>query len=164
MQTPSETQKLAVRPAIDSDASQIVRLIGDIWAEYGCVLDTNIEEQYLLTPAGYFHARNGEFWVAEHGDRIVATVAVMMIDDDIAELKSLYVNREQRGSGLGERLTRLAIGLAKERGARKILLWTDTRFMAAHRLYERLGFTKTGTRELNDINNTTEFGFALPLG
>jgi hypothetical protein len=54
MQTTSETQKLAVRAARDSDASQIVRLIGDIWAEYGCVLDTDIEEQYLLTPAGLF--------------------------------------------------------------------------------------------------------------
>jgi len=164
MQTTSETQKLAVRAARDSDASQIVRLIGDIWAEYGCVLDTDIEEQYLLTPADYFHARNGEFWVAEDGGSIVATVAVMMIGDDIAELKSLYVHQGHRGAGLGERLTSLAIGLGRERGARKMVLWTDTRFTAAHRLYERLGFTKKGTRDLDDINNTTEFGFVLPLG
>jgi N-acetylglutamate synthase-like GNAT family acetyltransferase len=164
MQTSSESQKLAIRPAIDPDAAEIIRLIGDIWAEYGCVLDTNIEEQYLLTPAAYFHARNGEFWVAEEKGCIVATVAVMMIDDDIAELKSLYVDQEYRGSGFGERLTRLAIGVARERGARKLVLWTDTRFTAAHRLYERLGFAKMGTRELDDINNTTEFGFVLPLG
>jgi ribosomal protein S18 acetylase RimI-like enzyme len=164
MQTTSETQKLAVRAALDSDASQIVRVIGDIWAEYGCVLDTDIEEQYLLTPARYFHARNGEFWIAEVEDSIVATVAVMMIEDDIAELKSLYVHQQHRGYGLGERLTLLATGLAKERGARKMVLWTDTRFTAAHRLYERLGFTKTRTRELDDINNTTEFGFVLPVG
>jgi ribosomal protein S18 acetylase RimI-like enzyme len=159
-----ESQKLATRAALDSDAAQIVRLISDIWAEYGCVLDTDVEEQYLLTPATYFNARNGEFWVAEDGDRIIATVAVMMTGDATAELKSLYVHRSQRGAGLGERLTRLAIALAKERGALRIVLWTDTRFTAAHRLYERLGFTKTGTRELDDINNTTEFGFVMPLG
>jgi N-acetylglutamate synthase-like GNAT family acetyltransferase len=164
MQTTPETQKMSVRAALDSDAPQIERLIGDIWAEYGCVLDTDIEEQYLLTPAGYFHARSGEFWVVEDPDRIVATVAVMMNGDGIAELKSLYVHQEHRGSGLGERLTMLAIGLAKQRDARKMVFWTDTRFTAAHRLYERLGFTKTGTRELDDINNTTEFGFVLPLG
>jgi len=163
MESTSETQKLAIRAAVDTDVPQIVRLIGDIWAEYGCVLDTTVEEKYLLAPAEYFHARNGEFWVVEDGDRIVATVAIMMIDDDIAELKSLYVHKAQRGAGLGERLARLAVDLAKERGARETVLWTDTRFVSAHRLYKRLGYTKTGTRDLDDINNTTEFGFVLPL-
>jgi N-acetylglutamate synthase-like GNAT family acetyltransferase len=141
-----------------------VRLIGDIWAEYGCVLDTTVEEKYLLGPAQYFHARNGEFWVLEDGDRIVATVAVMMIGDDAAELKSLYVHKDHRGVGWGERLTGLAIHLAKERGARKMELWTDTRFLNAHRLYERLGFAMAGKRKLDDLNNTTEFGFVMPLG
>src|SRR5436190_1622034 len=158
MQSVSQTQNLAIRAALDSDAPQIVRLIGDIWAEYGCVLDTGIEEQYLLSPAEYFHARGGEFWVVEAADRIIATVAVMMIEDHMAELKSLYVHHEYRGAGLGERLTRLAMDKALKQGADKMMLWTDTRFASAHRLYERLGFAKTGTRELDDINNTTEFG------
>lgn len=164
MEPAAPTQKMAIRAARDSDVPQIVRLIGDVWAEYGCVLDTTIEEKYLLTPVEYFHARNGEFWVAEDGDRIVATVAIMMIDNYIAELKSLYVHKAQRGAGMGEKLTRLAVDLAKERGARETVLWTDTRFVNAHRLYERLGFTKTGARRLDDINNTTEFRFVLPLG
>ena len=38
-------------------------------------------------------------------------------------------------------------------------LWSDTRFTRAHRLYERLGFEREGTRKLQDLNNTTEFGF-----
>ena len=163
MEPTSETQKLAIRAAVDTDAPQIVRLIGDIWAEYGCVLDTTVEEKYLLAPVEYFHARNGEFWVVDDVDLIVATVAIMMLDDNIAELKSLYVHKAQRGAGLGERLAKLAIDLARERGARETVLWTDTRFTAVHRLYERLGFRKTGTRDLDDINNTTEFGFVLPL-
>ena len=164
MEPASKPQNLTIRAAVEGDVPQIVQLIGEIWGEYGCVLDTSVEEKYLLTPSEYFHARHGEFWVAEEGDRIVATVALMMIDDDIAELKSLYVHKARRGAGLGKRLTRLALDLAKERDARKMVLWTDTRFASAHRLYKSLGFTKTGTRHLDDMNNTTEFRFVLSLG
>ena len=152
-----------IRPAAAADVPQIVKLIGDIWAEYGCVLDTSVEEQYLLTPADYFHARSGEFWVVQRSDTIVATVAVMLLNEQCSELKSLYVDPNERGYGLGERLTRLAMEFAKGTGASTMVLWTDTRFTRAHRLYERLGFVRTGTRELDDINNTTEFGYRIEL-
>jgi putative acetyltransferase len=46
---------------------------------------------------------------------------------------------------------------------RKMILWSDTRFLAAHRLYRNLGFREIGTRELNDSNNSVEYGFELSL-
>jgi len=151
--------QMNIRPATQADVSQIVKLIGEVWAEYDCVLDTSVEEKYLLTPAEYFHARNGEFWVVEEGGEIVATVAVMMNDAATAELKSLYVNKNVRKHGLGQRLTEMAIAFAREKGAAEMVMWSDTRFTSAHRLYERLGFENFGRRELDDLNNTTEFGF-----
>lgn len=104
MESTSNQPELTIRPVVQSDVPQIVKVIDVIWAVYGCVLDTSIEEQYLLTPGQYFHERNGEFWVVE------------------------------------------------------------TRFTSARRLYERMGFVKTGLRRLDEINNTTEFGFSLSLG
>ena len=154
---------LVIRPARPQDVPQIIRLIGDVWAEYGCVLDTSIEEKYLLTPDEYFHARNGEFCVVETKERLVATVAVMMLDVQTAELKSLYVETRGRGTGLGERLTRMAIKHALDQGAAAMVLWTDTRFTHAHRLYERIGFTRTGIRHLDDINHTTEYGYEMAV-
>lgn len=147
------------RAATQEDVPQIVKLIGEVWAEYGCILGTGVEEQYLLTPAEYFHARNGQFWVAEENEEIVATGAVQFYDDTTAELKSLYVHRDFRRHGLGQTLTEMAIDLARDRGAAEMTLWSDTRFTQAHRLYERLGFERKGTRKLQDLNNTTEFGF-----
>jgi N-acetylglutamate synthase-like GNAT family acetyltransferase len=160
---PSPIETLITRPAAAADVPQIVQLISDIWAEYGCVLDTRIEERYLLAPADYFHARRGEFWVVQRSNVMVATVGVMLLDDKCSELKSLYVDPKERGSGLGERLTRLAMEFAKRAGASMMILWTDTRFTRAHRLYERLGFIRTGTRKLDDINDTTEFGYQIEL-
>ena len=40
------------------------------------------------------------------------------------------------------------------------MLWSDTRFTHAHRLYLRTGFRQTGERELpEDINQTREYSF-----
>jgi len=150
-----------LRPATKDDVSPIIKLIGDVWAEYGCVLDAETEERALLAPDDYFHARRGEFWVTEDAGVIVATVAVMLNDAETSELKYLYVNPHSRQQGLGARLTEHAIDFAKEKGARRMILWSDTRFTKAHRLYERLGFEKTGTRELDDMNNSVEYGFSL---
>lgn len=152
-----------VRPATQADAPQIIKLIGEVWAEYDCILDTNVEEQYLLTPAEYFHAQNGEFWVVEENEEMIATCAVMMNSETTAELKSLYVNKNFRQHGLGQQLTEMTIAFARDKGASEMILWSDTRFTAAHRLYERLGFEKNGQRKLDDMNNTTEFGFRKQL-
>jgi hypothetical protein len=44
------------------------------------------------------------------------------------------------------------------------VLWSDTRFDLAHRLYERLGFHRTGERELpGDVNDTREFRYERPV-
>lgn len=48
---------------------------------------------------------------------------------------------------------------AREHGAWRIELWSDTRFEDAHRLYERLGYVKTDSRKLDDVNATVEFKY-----
>lgn len=154
---------MKIRPVIKRDIAQIIKLIGDIWAEYECVLDVDVEEKYLLAPDEYFRSNGGEFWEAEADGEIVATVGVIISDVGIAELKTLYVHRDFRCRGLGEKLTNLVVGFAGEKGAREIVLWSDKRFTKAHRLYERLGFEKNGERELNDLNNTREFGFRFNI-
>jgi GNAT superfamily N-acetyltransferase len=154
---------MKIRPVQKSDVAPVVELIGAIWAEYDCVLDVESEETYLLAPVEYFHARGGEFWVAEENDEIIATVAVLLLDAKTAELKTLYVAKDFRQKGLGEDLTKLAVEFARRKGASEMILWSDTRFTKAHRLYERLGFERGGERVLDDLNNSTEFGFSLQI-
>src|ERR1041384_5628160 len=57
----------------------------------------------------------------------------------------------------------MATDFSKAFGAMEIILWSDTRFVEAHRLYRSLGFELSGKRELQDLNNTTEFGFRKSL-
>lgn len=97
---------MKIRPVIKKDVPQIIKLISDIWAEYNCVLDTDIDEKYLLAPDDYFRGKDGEFWVVEEDGKIIATVAVLMLDAKTAELKSLYVDRDFRKQGFGEKINR----------------------------------------------------------
>ena len=76
----------------------------------------------------------------------------------------LYVHRRWRKRGLGARLVALVEAEASARGAREVFLWSDTRFEDAHRLYERLGYTRAAeTRELHDLSNTVEYQFRKAL-
>ena len=153
---------LLPRPAVPEDVPGIHALIGEVYAEYDCVLNVEPDEPHLLEPGAYFRAHGGEFWVVEENGRIGATVAIMLHEDS-GELKSLYVHSSLRRQGWGRRLTELAIDYARAAGRQKMILWSDTRFLDAHRLYRSMGFHETGVRELHDSNNTVEYGFEMSL-
>ncbi|HEY0406111.1 MAG TPA: GNAT family N-acetyltransferase [Pyrinomonadaceae bacterium] len=151
---------LLLRPVKEADVPSILSLIDEVYAEYGCRLDAEHEEPHLLDPVGHFRVGGGEFWVVVEDCAVRATVAVML-HAEASELKSLYVHASLRRHGWGRRLTELAIAHAREHGRRAMFLWSDTRFEAAHRLYRRLGFRECGYRELNDSNNSKEYGFEM---
>ena len=153
---------VSIRTGRDDDAWDLIGMIAACWAEYpGCVLDVHREERWLLAPATYYKEAGGGLWVAENGCRVVASVALRpAASSGMWELKSLYVARSARRHGLGARLTALVEKEARRRHARALELWSDTRFLDAHRLYARLGYHRSpNTRDLHDLSNSTEFHF-----
>jgi len=60
-------------------------------------------------------------------------------------LEDVVVDEAARGQGIGEVLTREAVRLAREAGASDLHLTSGLQRVAAHRLYERLGFTRRET-------------------
>ncbi len=157
-----------IRPLVEDDLPEVYSLIGDIYREYGMTLVLEDEaEQHLADPGGYFRSSGGEFWVVRDGtdDHLIATAAVYFHEDDprTAELKSLYVHPENRRGKFGRTLTTLAMRYAKSRGRTRFVLWSDTRLTAAHALYESMGFTRCGERDIVDSNNSHEYGFEIAL-
>ncbi|MCA9521603.1 MAG: GNAT family N-acetyltransferase [Myxococcales bacterium] len=149
-----------LRPVEPSDTEAVRRLIASIYAEYDCVLDLEGVDSHLIVPGADVRAKGGDFWVVERHEAIEATCAVALYPDH-AELKTLYVHPERRRRGWGSALVRFVARYVVAKERRRIVLWSDTRFHDAHRLYEGLGFRRFGTRELHDLNQTTEFGFEL---
>jgi ribosomal protein S18 acetylase RimI-like enzyme len=87
-----------------------------------------------------------DFWVhdsliAFDGDTPVG-MANLKLDGDEAKLFGMWVAPEARGRGVAEELARALIERA---GERPITLCVAEPARAARRLYERLGFTPTGT-------------------
>jgi ribosomal protein S18 acetylase RimI-like enzyme len=160
----TEPDQLVRRLASDSDSAALIALITACWAQYpGCVMDVDGEEPWLRAPATAYARKAGVLWVVELAREVVACVGYVQHGAS-AELKSLYVAGPARRRGLGAELTTLVETTAVERGATEITLWSDTRFTDAHRLYERLGYRRTGRqRDLHDLSNTTEYEFARQL-
>jgi predicted GNAT family N-acyltransferase len=171
-----------LRPARDSDAGALRELIRSVWSEYpGCVLDMDGEERWLCVPGAAYLTGPGEparrLWVvpadpagADPAAGLLASVAVWQRGPGhdglpgCGELKSLYVAAAARRRGLGTALVRRAEREAAGWGAPEMVLWTDTRFTSAHRLYRRLGYLPTGrSRELRDLSMTTEIEFCRVL-
>ena len=152
--------RISIRDARDDDSWELIGLIAACWSDYaGCVLDVHGEEPWLRAPATAFTERGGHLWVAEDACRLVASVGWRPATEaGGAELKSLYVARPARRWGLGGRLVALVEEEARRQGAWFVDLWSDTRFVEAHRLYERLGYQRDPrTRALNDLSQTVEY-------
>ncbi|GGG22436.1 hypothetical protein GCM10010964_08270 [Caldovatus sediminis] len=154
-----------LRPGRDADAAGFIALIGACWAEYpGCVLDVDGEVPELRALATHFAGRGGALWAAERDGRVVGMVGAHPLPgDDAWEICRMYVAAEERGTGLARRLLDAAEAQARAAGARRLVLWSDTRFGRAHRFYEKRGYVRAGPiRVLGDLSNSLEFGYAKP--
>lgn len=157
--------ELIIRTVHDADSEGLIELITTVFAEYpGCRLDVDGEMPELRKPATSARDGDGRWWVAELGGRVAGSISVVPGEANDMELKRLYVAATARRRGLGGHLVRLAESEAAYRNAKRIVLWTDTRFEDAHRLYERLGYVRaSATRALNDVSHSIEFFYAKEL-
>jgi putative acetyltransferase len=79
----------------------------------------------------------------------------------MVELKNLYVSARARRQGLGRRLVAVVEAAAREQNASAVVLWSDTRFLDAHRLYEDLGYQRTGQQRASTASARRSNGHAL---
>lgn len=157
---------ISIRAARDDDADGLIALITGVFAEYpGCVMDVDGELPELRRIASWFAEHQGEFFVAERDGVVVGCIGWSPASDPSGiELKKLYVHASAREHGLGGKLVTLVEERARERGARFIDLWSDTRFTTAHAFYARRGWVRgPTTRELHDKSFTVEYYFEKPL-
>ena len=99
----------------------------------------------------YLDAR-GEFLAAEVEGAVVAMGAVRGLDDERAEVKRIRVDPAYRRRGLGEAILRGLQARARELGYGKLVLDTAADAEAAQRLFEKLGYQRTGVTVLAGID------------
>lgn len=78
--------------------------------------------------------------VATFEDKIIGSIAYKKIDDNIAELKRVYVYKEHRGSGIAKKLYNEILILIKQNKYKKIFVETWKNFESGRKFYEKNGF------------------------
>lgn len=165
-----------IRLSVDADGDALSRLIARCWADYpGSYFDRHGEMAMLDAIATYYAGQSGTHWsvVPTHtahtqGARIIGCLgaapgsftgeAPWDKGDTLWEMTKLYVSPTQRRGGFAGRLVQRAEDYARAHGADRMILWTDTRFIAAHRFYENRGYISDGrTRTLGDLSQSVEY-------
>jgi DNA-binding MarR family transcriptional regulator/GNAT superfamily N-acetyltransferase len=82
-------------------------------------------------------------WIATLDGRRAGCVLYVHETDKTAKLRTLLVEPDARGHGLGARLVDAVIEHARAQGHEELVLWTNDILGAARRIYERAGFVKT---------------------
>ncbi|MEV0035031.1 GNAT family N-acetyltransferase [Streptomyces sp. NPDC050804] len=84
--------------------------------------------------------------------------------DGETEFRMLAVDRAARGRGVGEALVRACVTRAQDtEGCVRIVLSTQSAMRQAHRIYERLGFTRTPDRDWEPYPGLPLLAYTLDL-
>jgi ribosomal protein S18 acetylase RimI-like enzyme len=129
---------------VPGDLGEIVRLHGFIYEkEYG--LD-NTFEAYVAGPLSDFvlHPLKGQrIWMVEGSGKVAGCIAIVKVEEGIAQLRWFILTPETRGRGIGKRLMGEAVNFSRDAGYRRIILWTFSELETAIALYKKWGFRKT---------------------
>ena len=105
--------------------------------EFGFEPDPELDAD-LDDPANAYAA----LWIALDDGAVAGSVALRTIDDDVVELKRMYLEPALRGRGVGRQLLATALGWARAHDVGRVRLDTSERRVAAQRLYEAHGFRR----------------------
>lgn len=116
-------------------------------------------------------AREAEIWVAEDTTGLLGSVTFCqpgsafaeLSRDNEAEFRMLGVAQRSRRRGVAEALVVRCIERSRELGYDALVLCSMREMTTAHRLYERLGFSRLPERDWSPVEGIDLLGFSLRL-
>lgn len=131
------------------DMGRVIQLHGELYArEFG--YDTTFEALVAEIAAAFVRNYDPAWercWIAEQDGEVVGSVFLVRASKTVAKLRLLVLDPKARGQGLGRRLTQACIGFAREKGYRKMVLWTQSHLAAARAIYKAEGFKKVASEK-----------------
>jgi ribosomal protein S18 acetylase RimI-like enzyme len=160
---------IEIRLARPEELEQVGDLTAAVYVAAGFISPGGAYLRRLRDAAS--RAREAELVVAVHDGQPTGTVtycrhgsawAQLTVPGE-AEFRMLAVVPASRGLGLGEALVRHCVRRAQEDGCTMLRLSTEPVMHAAHRIYRRLGFTRTPERDWQPLPDLELLTYALEL-
>ena len=138
---------LSFRPIRPEDDLAVAAIIRAVMPEFGAggpgfaIHDPEVDHMSVA-----YGAPGAAYFVVETAaGRVIGGGGVAKLDGGepgVCELRKMYFLRAARGTGMGEKLLRHCLSVAKELGYTTCYLETLTGMDAAMHLYEKVGFRK----------------------
>ncbi len=144
----SEPAGYELRPVRAEELAAVGRLTASVYVGDGFVGASDGYVDVLADTAR--RAREAEIWVAVDDEQLLGSVTFVppgspfreIARDDEGEFRMLAVDPSARGRGVGQALVELCLRRSRELGYVGVRMSTMDRMTSAHRVYQRLGFTR----------------------
>ena len=141
---------IEIVPFVPEHAAGVVAVILPIQQSEFDIPITLDAQPDLLDVSAFYQQGSGNFWVALKDGEVVGTVALLDIGNGQAALRKMFVRAEYRGAEhqVAKRLLETLITWSRAHELQNIYLGTTSKFLAAHRFYEKNGFREITPAEL----------------
>jgi ribosomal protein S18 acetylase RimI-like enzyme len=109
------------------------------WIEKYFVMEP-VDEFVLTRPEEAILKPGGAILMAKYEGEIAGTVALRKVDDSTYEFTKMAVDERFRRKGIAEALSYACFKKARELGAVKVILYSNSQLTGAVKLYVKLGF------------------------
>jgi predicted N-acetyltransferase YhbS len=159
---------IAIRPATPAEYEAVAELTVAAYAPF-----VGGDDGYVATLRDVAaRAAAAELLVADDGGRVRGTVTFVPDGGPFGEIaqpvetefRMLAVDPTTQGSGVGTALLRRVLEASRERGKRGVVCSSLPEMRAAHRIYERVGFTRAPERDWSPVPGVELLAFALAWG
>ncbi len=131
--------------------------VRELFIEYahslGFPLDFQDFDRELENLPGEYAPPVGCIFLCRVDDKIAGCIALRKLEEDICELKRMYVREGFRGKEIGRILAEKVIDRARKIGYKKIRLDTLDYMKTAIKIYKELGFRKIDAYRYNPFDN-----------
>lgn len=127
----------------EHDLNTVKSLFAEYVSSLGYELNFDHFDRDIKELPGKYAPPDGRLLLAECDDDVAGCVAMRKIDNDVCEMKRLWVRPFFRGEDIGRALAEKLIDEARSIGYKKMLLDTISTMTEALTLYKSLGFKET---------------------
>jgi len=141
---------------LQAKSPEQISAVRELFLEYAKSLNFSLcfqsFEKELAELPGEYAPPAGRLLLAAHGSQLTGCVALHKLENEICEMKRLYVRPQFRGEGLGRVLAERVVADAREIGYKRLRLDTVEPVMRdAVALYRKLGFREIAPYRENPI-------------